>query len=747
MQTKDKKEPLNIINRPDQPVRPVIMPLDDTPAEKVCQACYEKTKIVYSSDGGFFSPKLKSVNHLQVGESKIITNPFTILLERLYVQYKAVRDGLQRVRKRLFPRRDITYGHHMDSQLVGRITFAGRGDLKVPIHNLRVEFWARTWWLQWRKLSDGITDTDGYFSLPFDLRAARTWTNRRLQFEIYQTTHIFFKANEPVSNYALFQTTPIPKSNLIGMSYNLRTIGLCLWEYRTDTPVPRVVIKDHDQDAPQYYSQGRIDAMDEQMIPIELTKVKHLKQIQYDPESISLKQIQADYPPNLTTCIEQKLPGYTRSDHWFGLRMMNGMNAAHFMADPDVPDHYWVKYFGACNYEVNDEYAFPTAEIQFRIKSDGLPTPVAIRLTGPLNAFDKNPWQQHVFTPADGDKWMQAKRVARVNGGLCTELDEHLTATHLNTEQYAIAAYRNLRLNPVACLLMPHLKEVVLVDHTADRILINEYIPSASAMTANGAGQRARDLLGAQNWKGWKPMDPISHAHTYAKAERLFWDVVGEYVDYFFEKNQEAIQKHWFEIYRFSTDLLAYGVPLFHSTVDLDRLSPPEREHEKKRLDYYAEQYRLDLTLPRMIINGEVKALSPITTSPHYDPDKPEDLENLKQACRYIIMTATFMHSWVNEHQYEDIGEVLYSCLGLRFGEKESGVMAPESDLSIAPDLTRSTQMMWFSNLLSRTEYGFITRNEENDINPVFRDMLLAKKGEFASLGVNVADIESRTNI
>ena len=139
--------------------------------------------------------------------------------------------------------------------------------------------------------------------------------------------------------------------------------------------------------------------------------------------------------------------------------------------------------------------------------------------------------------------------------------------------------------------------------------------------------------------------------------------------------------------------------------------------------------------------------MSPITTSPHYDPDKPEDLQNLKQACRYIIMTATFMHSWVNEHQYEDIGEVLYSCLGLRFGEKESGVMAPESDLSIAPDLTRSTQMMWFSNLLSRTEYGFITRNEENDINPVFRDMLLAKKGEFASLGVNVADIESRTNI
>jgi len=83
----------------------------------------------------------------------------------------------------------------------------------------------------------------------------------------------------------------------------------------------------------------------------------------------------------------------------------------------------------------------------------------------------------------------------------------------------------------------------------------------------------------------------------------------------------------------------------------------------------------------------------------------------------------------------------------LRFGDKERGIMAPETDLGIAPDLTRSTGMLWLTNLLSRTEYGFITKNEEGDVNPLFRKLLLDKKEEFARLGVDVHAIESRTNI
>ena len=112
-------------------------------------------------------------------------------------------------------------------------------------------------------------------------------------------------------------------------------------------------------------------------------------------------------------------------------------------------------------------------------------------------------------------------------------------------------------------------------------------------------------------------------------------------------------------------------------------------------------------------------------------------------------MMATFMHSFVNEQQYNDIGEVLYNSLGLRFGDGEHGVLAPESDTRISPDLTRSTQMMWFSNLLSRTEYGFIVRNEEGDINPQLVEMLKDRRNEIEKHDpqFRVSDIESRTNI
>ena len=61
--------------------------------------------------------------------------------------------------------------------------------------------------------------------------------------------------------------------------------------------------------------------------------------------------------------------------------------------------------------------------------------------------------------------------------------------------------------------------------------------------------------------------------------------------------------------------------------------------------------------------------------------------------------------------------------------------------------LLRSTEMLWFTNFLSRTEYGFVTKNEERDVNPEFRALLMALRDDFWRLGVDVTAIESRTNI
>ena len=721
----------------------------ETPnASKVCEECLKKTRIGYKDGGSFFKPGMKGINHLEVGRSAIISNPVTIAAEWLYYQFTRVRDAWKRLMARLFPRKEVCYGKRMDSALVGRITFAGKADETKPIHHLPVAFWTRTWWGQWRKLSQGMTDENGQFRLPFDLRFARRWSVRKLQFEIHQPTHVFYNDSQSKVVYRIFKAIPVVKSDLIGMEYNLRTIQLFYWEYRTDTALPRAVIKDHDKDAPEYYSQGRVDAIREQFIPIELTKVKHLEIIRKSPERLTIQQIQADYPENLTVCIEKAMPGYTRGDHWFGERMMNGMNRGCFLPDKDKPGSYWLKYFGAGHYERNDEYCFPDAAVRFVLKPDGLPQPVEIRLTGPLNAYNRDPWQEHVFTPEDGDNWTYAKRVVRVNGGLCTEVDEHFAGTHTNTEQYAVAAFRNLRQSPLATLLFPHLKEVTLVNHSADKILLQDYIPKASALTNKGLLARCKDTMGVLDWKSWQCPTPLSEAHTSARAEKLFWNLTEQYVRWFIENNLEEIIKYWYEVYCFSEDLLEHSVPVFLSDIDWSKLDEREQKRFEDMKAYLSAQFSFDYNLPRETRKGVLRAVSPITLSPRFPEEQAEEaVAHLVKACTYMIFVATYLHTWANEHQYQDIGEILYNCLGLRFGEKERGVLAPESDLSIAPDLTRSTQMMWFSNLLSRTEYGFITRDEERDINPYYSQLLMAHKEEFLSYGVNVEEIESRTNI
>ena len=390
----------------------------------------------------------------------------------------------------------------------------------------------------------------------------------------------------------------------------------------------------------------------------------------------------------------------------------------------------------------------PDIAILFKLKDDGLPIPLEIQLTGQLSRSDHDPFHTRVFCPADGDAWLQAKRVARVTGAFCTEVEEHFAGTHLNTEQYAVAAYRNLRLNPVAWLLLPHLKEVSLINHTADKELIGGYIPTATALTLAGLRQRTRDILGLQDWSGWRPLEAISPAHTCAKAESLFWDVLGKYVDEFFSRHEDGIKRHWEEIQRFADDLVTHSVPVF-LTARRDAPPPDPRYQElaAERLNYCSQQYGFDPHLPRETIHRELKTVSRITAACTYGAASSPDWQNLKDACRYIIMQGTYMHTWINEHQYDDLGEVRYSCGGLRFGDRPSGIMAPESDNDIAPDLTRSTQMLWFTNFLSRTEYGFITRNEERDVDPLLIRLLEERREEFKALEVDIDSIESRTNI
>src|SRR5690606_31331374 len=113
--------------------------------------------------------------------------------------------------------------------------------------------------------------------------------------------------------------------------------------------------------------------------------------------------------------------------------------------------------------------------------------------------------------------------------------------------------------------------------------------------------------------------------------------------------------------------------------------------------------------------------------------------------CRYTIHHATFKHTWANARQYDDGGEIGYNALGVRYGK--NGVFGPESDHDIAPPPDRATELLWISCMLSRSVYGYITRNEDRDIHPAFVDLLERYREDFAALDVDIDTIQSRTNI
>ncbi|TVQ50302.1 MAG: hypothetical protein EA362_02680 [Saprospirales bacterium] len=704
--------------------------------------------------------QLKSVHHLSDRGSKLVSHPIALLAEYMYFLYEKLRDYYLSALARFFPRNEHIFLNSINSSVIGRLTFSDKKDYHTPIHHMHVELWAKTRLWQWIKLSEADTDTEGYFELPFDMSVIhRNRIAKKIRLEIYHTNSHHFNEH-PIENTAeyraerlnsLFKTIKINKSDLTGMSYNMGTIPLFYWEYRHDTALPRVVIKDHDLDAPQKYPKERLDAIATQFIPIELITRKHLLRIKRG-KKLTIEDIQADYPENLTVAMEKMKPGITRSDQWFADRMVNGMYASTLDVDPENPNFYWL-YYHWSSYDHKPDYAFNDISMKFSINDKGYFLPESITLKGPISPGAKAP-SKITLTPNDGQKWDAAKRVARVSGGILTEVDKHFTETHLNTEQYAIAAYRNIRRNPIGSILFPHLRNVVLINHTADEILINEsgYINRATALTPAGISKRVYDVLGTLDWKNWKPMKPLSDKHRYAHAANLFYNILEDYIDEFFVSYEDEIVHEWHEIYTFSQDLVENAVePFLCKHLQKELQANPNAGKPAQPPSWYTTENRMDLNLERPFVSDSYKAVSHITTQPDLDKNKPEEytaeLNALKKACAYIIFNATFGHYWANSKQYDDIGEIRYSSLGIRLGTEPDGVLGSEDDDSIAPDLTISTQMMWWSNMLSKTGYGYIMRNEQGDINPLLIKKIKEKESEFKALGVDIYAIQSETNI
>ena len=613
------------------------------------------------------------------------------------------------------------------SKVKGKLVFS---DSNKPLHNIQLELWDRDIGTPGAYLGTGITDYNGQFTIYYDPAKAGFLDVPDLELRLLESRIHFDKDEQPVSTYRIAYIIKGP-DNVKEKEFDFGTCTVPYWLYKPDSHFARLFFSELEG-TPDDYSVGRTlqgyDAASG-LVPI---KAKHVITNTLHPDQPTLPEIQAAYPPNLTIKLDRKNPCYTRSDEYFVLRILNGMNPCLLKRNKQNPNLFKTG-FNWDNYEKDNDHDLNNVEAFLELKDNKfVVTAITVQSRYPDSLAPHSPLKDPVtYTPQDGEKWLQAKRIFRTNSFFAAEMIEHYIKAHLQMEQYTIAAFRNLRKNPVRLMLLPHVKSLVNINQRADEVLVS---PTVGLVTTNGpltpgsVVQICKERMASYDWKGWKPLQPIFDGHTFAKIANLYWQVLTEYIDSFFQNYQEEIVKEWAEIHRLSDDIVEHSVAYQPLVVSNDN-----------DYDWYDHNELDHPEIPRTTINGTVKATRPITTS---DQPSATDIENLKELCRYVIFHITFWHSWVNDAQADEGGEIFYNSLALR-----GGSFGSENDPAIAPNILESTNLIYMVNVLTAIKYGYILKNENDYIPEELRTTLARYKKKFADLDYEISNIRALINV
>jgi hypothetical protein len=579
-----------------------------------------------------------------------------------------------------------------------------------PLHHVDVELWdARA---RHAPLAVGRTDLDGRFEVRFPL--VLTGGNDGPSLRLVVKDHPM-EGGPP----RLIWNGPV---NFHGPTLDLGALRVAWWEYDATLGLPRA---DRSRPIPQGFVDGYWPKLLRGNLRHLLTNRLHHLVLRVDESLLPIDRIQGHYPETLSTRMERAAPGSSRSDRFLGDRVLNGLNPWNFRRFEDGGLKFFISWD---DFESTGRYDLVNVTARFEVDDVGiLPTWIELSWRVPGHTKAGSPTTPpRRFTPADGPDWEAAKRVLRVQYSIAGELDTHLCQAHLNVEQYAMAAWRNLRVNPVARLLLPHLREVVAINRRGDQSVVGPegVIPQNSALTTDSAIRRMRRQMGRLDHTTWRPRAPLCDGHRYALAANLFWEVLEQHVGGFVRRHRAEIARSWVEIRRMSDDLVRHSVPWaplpnWQQHVDLREIDDP--------------------TLPRATVDGVVRALRPVTTS---DVPDDGDFGRLEQLCRYVIYHATFYHTWENDSQVDDGGEVRYATLGLR-----NGSLGPEHDDTIGPTPGEATDQLYFAHTLGSPTPGRLVANEQGDVPASLIEALVARRAAFAELGFPIERIRSRVNI
>ncbi|MBD2353538.1 hypothetical protein H6G41_02690 [Tolypothrix sp. FACHB-123] len=615
-------------------------------------------------------------------------------------------------------------------KVTGQLVFS---DTKKPLHNIGLELWDRDIGTPSDYLAQGLTDENGRFEIYYDPEKAGFKDAPDLELRVIDNRVTFNAKNQPVY---INRIASIIKGgdNVTQKEYDFGTLTVPYWPYNPDSPFARILLVD-PEDTPDDYAVGRKFQAYEAANTLAPIKAKLVISHTLKPNQLSLAEIQSAYPPNLTIELDKKNPGYTRSDEYFVLRVLNGMNPCLLKRHKNNPNQYKVS-FNWDNYEKDQTHDLNNVEALFELQDGKLqPTAITVQSRYPDSFAPHSPLKDPVtYTPKDGEKWSQAKRIFRTNSLFAGEVIEHYAKSHVQMEQYAVAVFRNLRKNPIRLMLVPHLKSLININRRGDDLLTS---PTVGLFTTNGPLthqsfiQMCQETVATYDWKGWKPRQPICQAHTYAQVANLYWQVLSEYIDAYFQEHEQEIIQEWVEIRRLSEDLLEHSMAYQPIQGVMANTDNDYDWYDKNELD------RPDIE--RANINGTVKVVRPITLT---DEPSATDIDNLKEFCRYVIFHTTLWHTWVNDSQTDEGGELAYNSLALR-----NGSFGSENDPAIAPDNLEATNQLYIFSVLNGIKYGLILKNEDDDVPEVLRTTLARYKEDFTRLSYEASNIRTLINI
>uniref|UniRef100_A0A8C2ELC4 Lipoxygenase domain-containing protein n=1 Tax=Cyprinus carpio TaxID=7962 RepID=A0A8C2ELC4_CYPCA len=241
------------------------------------------------------------------------------------------------------------------------------------------------------------------------------------------------------------------------------------------------------------------------------------KDVQFDEEKDSdfkgnfFKPLTFDSSFPFEICTDNVMQDWNK-DYMFGYQFLNGCNPVMIRKCMKLPDkfpvtHEMVKGCLKKGSTLQEELQAGNIYIVDYEILNGVPAASSERhLTAPICLLYKNELDQIVpiaiqlsqtpgemspiFLPRDNKyDWMLAKMWVRSSDFLVHQLVTHLLKTHLLSEVFEMAMYRQLSaVHPVYKLLMPHVRFTIAINAAARKMLIGEDGVFIKVSSINGAG-------------------------------------------------------------------------------------------------------------------------------------------------------------------------------------------------------------------------------------------------------------------